>query len=88
MQETRAEAHTESTEGIKKDHTETVREITEEEKKEYALPAGYRTESGRDVFDAKPNEFILRPNGSKTSVKFPKRLRRQRAARLKPRLFV
>ena len=83
MQETRAEAHTESTEGIKKDHTETVREITEEEKKEYALPAGYRTESGRDVFDAKPNEFILRPNGSKNFGEIPEAIEKATGGKVK-----
>nr|DAQ56872.1 MAG TPA: PLxRFG domain protein [Caudoviricetes sp.] len=83
MQDTRAEAHTESTEGIKKDHTETVREITEEEKKEYALPAGYRTESGRDVFDAKPNEFILRPNGSKNFGEIPEAIEKATGGKVK-----
>ena len=83
VQETRAEAHTESTEGIKKDHTETVREITEEEKKEYALPAGYRTESGRDVFDAKPNEFILRPNGSKNFGEIPEAIEKATGGKVK-----
>ena len=83
MQEIRAEAHTESTEGIKKDHTETVREITEEEKKEYALPAGYRTESGRDVFDAKPNEFILRPNGSKNFGEIPEAIEKATGGKVK-----
>ena len=83
VQESRAEAHTESTEGIKKDHTETVREITEEEKKEYALPAGYRTESGRDVFDAKPNEFILRPNGSKNFGEVPEAIEKATGGKVK-----
>ena len=83
VQETRAEADTESTEGIKKDHTETVREITEEEKKEYALPAGYRTESGRDVFDAKPNEFILRPNGSKNFGEIPEAIEKATGGKVK-----
>ena len=83
VQGTRADADTESTEGIKKDHTETVREITEEEKKEYALPAGYRTESGRDVFDAKPNEFILRPNGSKNFGEIPEVIEKATGGKVK-----
>jgi hypothetical protein len=51
-----------------------VREKSAQNEAENELPPGYRTESGRPLSEADPQEFIIKPNGSRNFGEIPQEI--------------